>query len=654
MDLSQLSDEELIKLYQQEQQAQKTPEQMTDEELIAAYKQEQELGVSDLFMQPVAAAETLLSGGTSAIGGALSYPYGMAVTAMTGNKEAGEEARAGLRQAMTYEPRSKLAQQMAQGLGQVMEPAVEYGREKVGQLGEFTQEATGSPTAAYAAENLPMFLLDALGSYGITKALQAGTTRQVPLKNPDGSPTTLLRQALDKRGISYENLPAEQQAAIPAVVDKNMVTRRTGAGKVAQQALESDIQAGTTATGAATLRPGEKGGVQKDPYGAEAVRQGWDEGFVSMAKQANEPTKNAMIQMLQLRRNIFGDESVLKPKIDPATGKPSTAPRRPTDIPGDVLLEKARFVEGQATQAAQRLNEIAETRLPDIKMNAMPIEDAILKGLTDMDIKIVGQQPSGRPILDFRGSNISKNPAAKGTINDVLDLLEEMGTGQVSAAKFHKMKRMLDELIDYRKSGTNEGALTKQAKDFVKMIRRNLNDQVRKVDPEYAQINDQLTRTFDAFDTLREGVGKNLDLTAPAVGTSLRRLFSNTQARTKVENGILDIDMLAKELGGNFPIEIWELSNLAAKMDNLMKPVAETSFAGEIGGQIAQKAAGKSSLQTGIDIGKSIYNKARGVNAKSQLNALEELLRRSRQQTGRQEPTIGNLPAVRNNTDLMP
>ena len=171
MDLSQLSDEELIKLYQQEQQAQKTPDQMTDEELIAAYKQEQELGVSDLLMQPVAAAETLLSGGTGAIGGAVSYPYGMAVTAMTGNKEAGERARQELRQAMTYEPRSKLAQQMAQGLGQVMEPAVEYGREKVGQLGEYTQEATGSPTAAYAAENLPMFLLDALGTYGITKAL---------------------------------------------------------------------------------------------------------------------------------------------------------------------------------------------------------------------------------------------------------------------------------------------------------------------------------------------------------------------------------------------------------------------------------------------------------------------------------------------------
>jgi hypothetical protein len=666
MDLSQLSDEELIKLYQQEQQAQKTPEQMTDEELMAAYNQEQaaiqqqraDEGFLPDDMQLIkslgAAAEVMGSGVTGALSGVVSYPYGMYETYMAG-EDAGDKARQQFREDYTYRPRTEYGQRLEKNIGEFMQPAVEYMTEKTQALGEATTEATGSPTAGYAVEHLPMFLLDALGSYGITKALQAGTTRQVPLKNPDGSPTTLLRKALDKRGISYENLPVEQQAAIPAVVDKNMVTRRTGAGKVAQQALESEVQAGTATTGAATLRPGEKGGVQKDPYGKEAVRQGWEEGFVSMAKQANEATKDAMIQMLQLRRNIFADETVLKPKIDPLTGKQSTVPRRPTDIPGDAFLEKARFVEGQATKAAQRLNEIVKTRLPDVKINTMPLEDVMLKGLTDMDIKIVDQQPSGRPILDFRGSNVSKNPAAKGTINDVLDLFEEMGTGQMSAAQFHKMKLRLDDLIDYRKSGTNEGSLTTQAKNYVKMIRRNLNDEIRKVDPEYAQINDQLTRTFEAFDTVRDGLGKNLDMTSTAVGTNLRRLFNNTNARSKVENAVLDVDMLAQELGGNFPVSIWELSNLAAKMDNMMKPVPETGLGATVRGSLAEKATtGKSSAQTVLDIGKAIYDKGRGINANNQLNALEELLRRSRQQTGRQEPTIGNLPAVRNNTDLMP
>ena len=605
----------------------------------------------------VAAGEMMGTGVTGALAGLGSYPVGMYKT-YTSGEESGEKARQEFREEYTYKPRTQYGKRLEKNIGEFMQPAVEYMTEKTQALGEATTEATGSPTAGYAAEHLPMFLLDALGTYGVTSALKSGTTRQVPLKNPDGSPTPLLRKALDKKGISYEALSEADRAAIPATVDKNMVTRRTGAPRIAEQALEQEVRGGATQSGTAGYQPGAKGGIEKDPLAQQAIKQNWDEGFISLVKQANDPTKAKMLEMINLRRNILTDRSALKPKIDPVTGKRSTQPTRPSDIAGDALLEKARYVEDQATSAASRLNDIANTRLANITMDTAPLQRQIIDQLRNMDIKILNLAddgfPQGKPVLDFRGSAISKNGAAKRTISDVLDLMDEMGRGQISALQFHKMKRMLDELIDYRKSGTNEGALTKQAKNFVKDIRKRLNNEVRRVDDEYASINDQLTATYDAFDTLREGVGKNLDLTSPAVGQQLRRLFSNTQARTKVENGIIDIDMLSKELGGQFPVDIWDLAQLSAEMDSLMKPVAQTSFAGEIGSQIAQKTMGKSSLQTGLDLGKSVYDRARGVTPQSQLNSLEELLRRMQQQSGRQEPTIGNLPAVRNNTDLMP
>jgi hypothetical protein len=649
VDVAQLSDEELMKLAGGSQ-GQVDVSQMSDDQLMQIIGEKDPLNIENFLKSLVAAGEVGVSGVTGAFSGLAAYPYGAYVTATEG-EEAGEAARAGLREEYTYQPKTEYGQRLTQRIGEFMEPAVSYATEKTQQLGEYTTEQTGSETAGYLAEHLPMFLVDALGSYGITSALKRGTTKQVPLKNTDGTPTAVLVKALDKKGISYDNLPPAQQAAIPAVVTQNMVTRRGGAPAAAQQALEQEVVSGSTQAGAAPFRATERGKIEKDPFAQEAIKQNWDEGFVSLIKQADDATKAKMLEMVNLRRNIMTDRGVLKPKIDPETGVRSTKPTRPSDIPGDELLKKAKFVEEKAIEAATRLNEIARTRLAGKNIDAKPLENQIYAGLDNMDIKVVGQKPSGRPILDFRGSAISKNTAAKNAINDVLDLMEEMGTGQVNALKFHKMKRMLDELIDYRKSGTNEGALTKQAKNFIKDIRKTLNNEVRRVDSEYAKINDQLTQTFDAFDTLREGVGKSLDLSGPAVGQQLRRLFSNTQARTKVENGIIDIDMLSKELGGNFPVDIWDLAQVAAEMDSVLKPVAQTSFAGEIGSQVAQQIAGQSSLQTAISLGKKGVERARGVNPQAQLRALEELLRQRSQSTSAGKRLT---PYIDENTDLMP
>lgn len=540
------------------------------------------------------------------LGGLLSLPF------------VGPESAAGVVEsvsgAMQYEPRTRAGQQMTAATGEFFEPLAR-GLEAAGQFtGDVAYEAAGeSPLAGALGYTAPTAVLEALGLGGLRAARSS-----ISLLDDAGNPTPELRNLLNEQGLTYEALTPEVRASIPAEIQPGMIpggeTARTGT-----EVVRRELEAGGGQAGLAGRRL-EGSAVARDPVAASAIRQGFEPGFVQTVKTATPETRADMVRMLQAMEGIK-KETRLAGKI------------RPSDIAGQAVVQRVKFIRDKATEARRELDDIAKNRLAGRPIDPRPITDLVYRNLDEMNVKVTGVTPTGKPILDFSDSTILKNRPARKAIEDALDLLEQGGTPD--ALRFHQLKRQIDELISYKKMP--QQGLTPTGQAFLKDLRGALNQQLRAIDPDYARVNDVLSRSLDLFDDLQTSAGARVDIFAPdadkLVGQQLRRLFSNTQARVGMESTVAKLDDFAKELGGTFNNNAYDLAIFATHLDKRFGAVAETSLQGTIdsalkrSAQVVAEGPTQTLFGAVADLTQRGFNRARGVNDFNAFRTMEELLK---------------------------
>ncbi len=496
----------------------------------------------------------------------------------------------------------------------VTERIQEEGLGKV--LGESALETTGSPALATAASMTPDIAgtLTGLGGAKVASrpALQklktmADARKQKQLLTPEGELSPVFERALKREGVTLDAI-VDDIDMLPDMADPQQAVRGL---------LRSKIRRGDTDGALATKRLDDMGNVVDDPLGEAAIKQGIKPGDVQAIKVADPGSKKAMREMVRINQSIFNNT---RKAVDV----------QPTDVIGRSAMSRFNHIRNTANKARQELDSIASNQLKGQAINPEKVAGAFRQQIANLDVKM--DDSVFPPKLDFTGSQISKNRAAQKVIRDTMDLLAESQTPD--ALRAHKLKRQLDEMIDYKKSG--QGMITDTGERVAKSVRRALNDSIREVNDDYARVNDTLSQSLDAIndfnDVLLPSINPFAEGAEKAVGRDLRGLLSNRKTQTKLENAVTQLDQVAKELGGQFDDDLGDLVNFNSILQNRFGSTRRESFAGQIGTEIErggrQMLQGRGGLvERGLEEAGKAVERARNINDQEAFKSINRLLR---------------------------
>lgn len=529
----------------------------------------------------------------------------------------------GVREGMTYQPRTEAGQAYLQNVGETLAPVGEALMDASQYLGDKTFDLTGSPLLSTAAYSAPTAILELLGLKGIQRLKSP-----VKLKTRDVAgnwkATPELENMLRDRGLIFDQLDPNAKAAIPEILDPKILGQTTKSKT--QPAFVEQIKAGGRENALAPYVL-EAGKATADPLAQAAIKQGFDEGLVQAIKTTTPATRFNMLRMLGQMERIKTNQS--------AAGL-----SRPIDVVGNSLAARIKFLDAQRQKDVARLNTLARTELKGVQVNAAKVVDDLAARLAEKyEVRLFDE--FGNPNPDFTRSYLSKNTAAQKALREAIDILKEYDS--VDAADAHRVKKVFDELVDYKKS-SNVGQMTKAEQDIFKTVRKSLNQIVRDSSPEYAQVNDRLTRTLEAFDNLQQAAGKKTNLFDDTAGQQLgqesRKLLTNYNSRIPLSNAMKEIDDLVASYGGEFSDNLYDQVMFASNIDDMFGAAARDSFKGTmqnslkgspiLGGTLTAGVYGGpkgAATQAAVNVVKSGYDKMRGVNQDEAFKAMRALLR---------------------------
>jgi hypothetical protein len=365
------------------------------------------------------------------------------------------------------------------------------------------------------------------------------------------------------------------------------------------------------------------GNIVKDDLGSQAVRQGFREGDVASAKNANKQTRNLMRKMNEMKRQIEAESS-------------KALDFRPSDIPGEELLNRFNVVKDEGLSLSKQLSDISKNKLKGKVIDSSGVEKSVIDSLDSLGMDIPNEILMDTTQLKnylsdkkvFEGTDISKDKSSQKVIRDVVDILTENGA---EADKAHRVKRQIDTMIDWKKKSF-EG-LSDTGKNFAKSVRRSINDSIREISPEYARVNDELSSIFKVMEDFTDAIPKKIDLDsatgAAAAGQELRKLLTNYSSRNNLRDSIKAIDNLAGRYGYDSPIDINKLVQFNNTLDDRFSATPRGGFQGSIESAIRDpKQAAKDKAAEKLF---GVYEAIRGfkqVTDEEAFNVMQELLSR--------------------------
>jgi len=366
--------------------------------------------------------------------------------------------------------------------------------------------------------------------------------------------------------------------------------------------------------------------IEKDPVSIEAIKQGYDKGIVSMIKGSAPSDKNAMRQMLEIYEKGQSDALF-------------RAKNRPAQVVGQRLVDSISEIRKANRKAGADIDKAANG-LKGKAVDAQPIGVRFIDDLESMGINVDDNLK-----LSFKGSDIEGVPPAERVISTVFNRMT--GPKTPDAYELHRLKRFIDEQVSYGKAG--EG-LTGRAERALKTLRRDIDSTLDKKFADYDSANTIYSDTIGVLDEVQTVAGKRVDLSGPnaaeQLGTLMRRVLSNAQSRASVMDMAMAVDETARKYPSSLMLEgkakgrrpeITTLVLFSDELDRRFKPVASTSFQGQIE-QVADRgrsiAQSQSPTMAVIDevvrFGARGIDKAKGRNDTKAYQIMKDLLNEER------------------------
>lgn len=481
------------------------------------------------------------------------------------------------------------------------QPQTQRGQEALNTVGDLMEK--GLDIARFPVSGIGG-LLELISGQGVDQA--AKTIKDIQEK---GIGQTFGDRVFDETGDPLLSTaagisPELAASVIPlrGMIKKRMNFRNAMAEKIKSGSTDAEV-AKYIVKGAKTLKA--------DDLAKKAIRQGYDQSVIAAIKGASQTDKAQMKKMLaNLKR---GKENAL-----------FAQQHRPTDIPGKSLTERVNYIKKVNTDAGKKLDVVAR----DLKGKYADFQ-AANEALID-DLYNIGVQIDDTFKPHFAGSSIE---GLQGPITAVKQLLQRMPKVQADAFSMHLMKKYIDEMVTYGKSG--EG-LKGKVSNIMKKYRRNIDSVLDENFPAYDKVNTTYQDTVNALDTLQDAAGGKINFFAEssdkAAGTLMRRLMSNYASRANLVDAVNEVEKITRKYGGKFNDDLYTQMLFADELDSVFGPVARSSLASEVAKGTRKTAetmiGARSKTDTAFGLLEQGANKLMGINQENAFKVMEELLNR--------------------------
>lgn len=304
-----------------------------------------------------------------------------------------------------------------------------------------------------------------------------------------------------------------------------------------------------------------------------------NENTILATRQLEGAAKRPAMQMLDIaERYVKGDRNL-----------------RPNVVIGDSLMKRFNRVLAANKTAGKKIDEIAGKELAGKRVDAGKAFDSFERELSDMGVQFDGK---GRPI--FKGSELSGNSVVApinrvfewiGDRNRVDALMLREPRSMQDGLKLHRMKRYIDRQIEWGRDPAQP--LDKKAVMVLKNLRRNINEELKKVSPDYAQQNAIYSETIEPIGQLTDVLGRRFDPDAPRVnsyvGQELRKTLSNYGVSNDMRTAVDTIDTMARKYGGTYDDKIMPLVELYSDLEGKLGSFAPNSLQG-VGEKVMDQA----------------------------------------------------------------
>lgn len=343
----------------------------------------------------------------------------------------------------------------------------------------------------------------------------------------------------------------------------------------------------------------------------KAVKQGFDQPVLRSIETATPQTKADMRRMLEVlkRRRIDADYR---------------ASNRVTDVIGANVYKRYKALDNLRRQFGRDVDRVAKDLQGEFEL---PV-DSLIDDLDQLGVSIT-RTDTGALKADF--SNVDA-PDIAGTRKSVNSLLSRINRSKGTAVEAHKLKRLVDGIVDFGKLPTEKSKLAPGIERALKNFRANVNNGLGDLSPEYRAANQRYASVIEPLSDMDKIFKTFLNLNsedaiASGAGTrAARTIMSNNVSRA----GMLDLlsvtdDVLAKE-GVTFQDNLIKQAVFADELERFFGSEASTSLGGAA--QRAQEKAIRSVL--GEDMIKDVaiegYKKLKGINEENAIKALEDML----------------------------
>lgn len=275
------------------------------------------------------------------------------------------------------------------------------------------------------------------------------------------------------------------------------------------------------------------------PAVQKAYKANLDEKIINTVVQADEPTKQAYKEMV----DIAGESSdVLKIK------------KRPSSVAGEVAAKQYKLIEDRRKEIGKQMNEatkkLSKEKVVEMEDGFKQIDDIL--GSQDISIRYTkkGQK------LNFSGSKFT--PAERTRIQELYSLAVE-GGNKLSPNQIRLKDQLFSKLQrEARMEGIGDIMVEtpEGTKSLFGIFRDIYSNKLDEVSPEIKELNKQYRQVRTLLDDIEGSItkGGNFEVVKgadPAIfaQTNLRRILSDAQSAGSYSEIVKKMDEFARELG---------------------------------------------------------------------------------------------------------
>lgn len=377
--------------------------------------------------------------------------------------------------------------------------------------------------------------------------------------------------------------------------------------KSMQQALDINRGVSDKSLALKTTSPENPMKVISDPVAKNAVNDGFSEKFVGYVKQLSADDKKKVSQMIDTVER--GENEFYASKYS-----------RPSDVVGDSLSDRVRYVKQTNKVAGSEIDRAAEK----LKGQSVDVSAPVSNFIDELGKMGVTLDKNNVP--KFKGSDIEGFGADEKIIAQVIGRMRN--TKAPDAYDVHRLKRYIDRNVTYGKA--SEGGVDPATTRVLKSLRTNLDNMLDESFPEYNSANVKYKDTIQALDDMQTAAGK-VDLLSDgsekAIGSRARALLSNQQGRSNLENSIRQLDSVAKKYNGRFDDDILAQVAVVDELEKVFGTRASTSLGGELT-KTAEDIATKGVLSTATDKAFGLFKRSDEQRRADAIKSLRKLMQR--------------------------